>query len=76
MMMLRLSFKSINEDPQMIGGKLRKLLDDPNEKLPQVSKCKCLSFLLDHGMTCVDWEEICKLVNESGNYRLPCYIVH
>ena len=67
--------KSMNEDPQQVGGELRKLLADPNEKLPQVSRCKCLAFILDRGMTRVDWDETCKLVNESGNYRLPCYSI-
>ena len=65
--------KNMNEDPQQIGGDLRKLLANPNEKLPQVSKSKCLAYILDRGMTLVDWNETCNLVNEQGNYRLPCY---
>ena len=59
----------MNEDSQQIGRDLRKLLDDPNEKLPQVLKAKCLSFLPDCGMTFVNWNENCKTVNELGKLQ-------
>ena len=64
--------KKMKEDPK-IGEDLRHFLEDSPEKLPQVSKDKCLAYILDRGMTRIDWEETCKLVNTSGNYRLPCY---
>ena len=59
----------MNEDSQQIGGDLRKLLDDPNEKLPQVLKAKCLSFPPDCGMIFVNWNEKCKTVNEWGKLQ-------
>ena len=73
-MILHMTLKNRIEDPQQIDGDLRKLLADQNDKLPQVLKAKCLSFLPDCGMTFVNWNENCKTVNEWGNYRLPSYI--
>ena len=64
--------KKMKEDPK-IGKDLKQFLVDSPEKLPQVSKSRCLAYILDRGMTRIDWEETCKLVNTSGNYRLPCY---
>ena len=66
---------TMKDDPQGIGADLRKLLKDSPEKLPQVSKAQCLAYILDRGMTRIDWEETCKLVNTPGNYRLPSYSV-
>ena len=65
--------KTLKDDPFGIGAELRKLLKDSPEKLPQVSKAACLAYILDHGLTRVDWEDVCKLVNTPGNYRLPSY---
>ena len=65
--------KNMQKEPEKVGGNLRKSLEDPIEKLPQVSRPKCLAYILDRGMTRVDWEETCKLVNEPGHLRIPCY---
>ena len=50
-----------------------KSLVNPIKKLPQISRSRCLAYILDRGMTRTDWEDTCKLVNEPGNYRLPNY---
>ena len=68
-MILHMTLKNRIEDPQQIGGDLRKLLADQNDKLPQVLKAKCLSCLPDCGMTFVNWNENCKTVNEWGKLQ-------
>ena len=68
--------KNMSEDPEKVGGELRKLLvDDSNGKLPQISRSKCLAYILDRSMTREDWDATCRLVNTPGNYRLPSYSV-
>ena len=62
--------KNMQKEPKKVGGKLRKTLVDPIEKL---IRAKCLACILDHGMTCIDWKETCRLVKQPGNYRLPSY---
>ena len=52
---------------------LQKTLVDPIEKLPQISWARCLAYILDFGMTHIDWKETCWLVNEPGNYLLSNY---
>ena len=35
----------MQKEPEKVGGNLRKSLVDPNEKLPQVSRAKCLALV-------------------------------
>ena len=65
--------EKMQDEPEKLGGPLRKSLVDPIKKLPQISRSRCLAYILDRGMTRTDWEDTCKLVNEPGNYRLPNY---
>ena len=65
--------KKMQDEPEKLGGPLRKSLVDPIKKLPQILRSRCLAYILDRGMTRTDWEETCRLVNEPGNYRLPNY---
>ena len=65
--------KEIQTDPQEVGEKVRKYFVETPENLPQVSRARCLAYILDRGMTHVDWDETVKLVNTPGNRRLPCY---
>ena len=63
--------KMMKEDPK-IGKDLKHFLVDSPEKLLQVSKSRCLAYILDTGN---DWKETCKLANTSGNYfLLPCLV--
>ena len=58
----------MQDEPEKLGGPLQKFLVDPIEKLPQISRARCLAYVLDRGMTRTDWEETFRLVNEPGNY--------
>ena len=65
--------KEIQSNPQEVGEKVRKYFVDTPEHLPQVSRSRCLAYILDRGMTHIDWDETVRLVNTPGNRRLPCY---
>ena len=49
------------------------MMPDNPEAFTQKSKLQCLAFILDRGITRVDWEKLCKLINSTGKYVVPCY---
>ena len=67
--------KELKANPEEVGDDLRKFFIDTPQKLPKVSNARCLAYILDRGMTHVDWDETVKLVNTPGNRRLPSYSV-
>ena len=62
-----------DENADQLAKKLRKIMTDNPEEFEQKSKPQCLAFLLDRGITRVDWEKMCKLINSTGKYLVPCY---
>ena len=65
--------KRLKDDPEELGTKLRKFITQPPHEMTRVSNVKALAYILDRGMTKIDYETTCNLVNEPGHYILPCY---
>ena len=67
--------KTLYQDPnaEKLAKILRKMMRDMPEEFEQKSKAQCLAFILDRGITRVDYEHLCKLVNSPGKYLVPCY---
>ena len=61
------------ENADKLAKLLRKMMIKMPEEFEQKSKAQCLAFILDRGITRVDWEHLCKLVNSPGKYQVPCY---
>ena len=62
-----------DENADQLAKKLRKIMTDNPEEFAQKSKPQCLAFILDRGITRVDWEHLCKLINATVKYLVPCY---
>ena len=61
------------ENADKLAKLLRKMMTKMPEEFEQKSKAQCLAFILDRGITRVDWEHLCKLINSPGKYQVPCY---
>jgi len=48
--------------------KLQNVIVNPQGKIIQVSKSRALAYKLNKGMTKLDYEETCRLVNNPGHY--------
>ena len=60
-----------DENADQLAKKLRKIMTGNPEEFAQKSKPQCLAFILDRGITRVDWEKLCKLI--TGKYLVPSY---
>ena len=62
-----------DDNTDKLAKDLRKMMTDNPEAFTQKSKPQCLAFILDRGITRVDWEKLCKLINSTGKYLVPYY---
>ena len=62
-----------DENAEKLAKLMRKMMIKMPEEFKQKSKAQCLAFILDRGITRIDWERLCKLVNSPGKYQVPCY---
>ena len=65
-----------DDNSDKLAKDLRKMMTDNPEAFTQKSKLQCLAFILDRGITRVDWEKLCKLINSTGKYLVPSFNHH